>query len=125
VPAALDHQVRSVADRHALRRQGARAAGTAAPFELGGIALDDADLVERNAKAVVDQLRVGGLVALTVRLRADHDADRAVVLERDLGRLLRVAHGRFDVVGHADAAPQPPRRRISLALGEAAPVGPV
>ena len=123
LPAALDHLVRGVADRHPGGGQRARAAGAAALGQAVGIALHDPDLLERHAEPLVQDLGVGGLVALAVRLGADRDADAAVVLEADRGELELIAHRRFDVVAHADAAPEAAPRRLRPALPDAPPVG--
>ena len=102
--ALLDHGVRRVVDRHPLCRQRARAAGPAARGDPAGVALDDADLLERHIQPVVQHLGIGRLVALAVGLGADQHRDRPVRLEAHGGVLGRVAHGRFDVIAHADAA---------------------
>ncbi len=60
-------------------------------------------------------------MALAVRLGADHDADCPVLHEQDPGHLLRIAHGRFDVVGHAAATAQATPLGCGLAAGEAGP----
>ena len=121
--AALDHDVGGVADRHALGGQRARAAGAAAPLELGGVALNDADLLERDAEAVVQHLGVGGLVALAVGLGADHDVDRC---RRRRTRSSPPPAGRPSSIRcsttcrcRAAAAPRAPRRGAR----EAVPVG--
>ena len=64
-------------------RQRARAAGAAAGHE-GGVALAHADDLEGDAELLGDELRIGGLVALAVRLGADDDGDRAVGLDPDM-----------------------------------------
>ena len=51
--------------------QRARAAGAAAGLDPVGVALDDADLLERHAQPLVQDLGVGGVVALAVGLGAD------------------------------------------------------
>ena len=54
------------------------AAGAKPGRDLVGIALVDVDALGRQAELLGDKLRVGGLVALPARLRADQDGDVAV-----------------------------------------------
>ena len=60
-----------VVDRDALGGERARAAGAAAGLDPVGVALDDADLLERHVQPLVQHLGVGGVVALAVGLGAD------------------------------------------------------
>ena len=54
---------------------------------------------------------------------AGAEGDAAVVAEADGDMLGRIAHGRFDVDRHADAAQLAPPRRFRAPLGEARPAG--
>ena len=51
-----------------------------------GVALHDLDPLERHVEILRHDLRIGGLMALTVRLRADQHGEVAVLLELDRAR---------------------------------------
>ncbi len=72
-----------------------RAAGMrpAANLHDGGIAVNDFDLFIGDVEQIGDHLREAGLVALPVRLRADHSIDNAVRTHLDLRLLLRRPDG--------------------------------
>ena len=81
-----------------------RPAGAAAGAHTVGVAVDQRDVLDRDAGLVGDQHRVGGLVALPVRLRAGVDRHRAVVVHLDRPELVAAAAGGdLDVGGHTDA----------------------
>ena len=109
--AFVDHRIGGEQDRLAFGIQAARAAGAAADRDRVGVALADADLVAVDAEPVGGQLHIGGLVPLAGRLRADIDIDEAVIGETDFRAFGRIAAGRFQVVGQADAAPLAALRR--------------
>ncbi len=68
------------------------------------------DPVDRQAELVGHELRVGRLVSLAVRLRADVERDSAVAFERQV-RSLRAREGAgLDIGRHPDAADQALRR---------------
>ena len=99
----FDHAVRSQIDRNALRRDGARPAGSAALPDQIAVPLHEIDLLERNAGSFVQNLREGGLVALAVRLGAHVHVDAAALGEFDFGGFRRIPENCFDIVAKADA----------------------
>src|SRR5947208_1125284 len=52
------------ADHHSADRNRARAAGAVAGRNRAGVALEDADALQRHVELLGDDLRIGGLVAL-------------------------------------------------------------
>ncbi len=65
--------------------------------------MHDPDLLERNTQDVVDDLREGRLVALTVRGCPDLGDDGTVALDRHLGELRRAGRrAHFDIGGDPD-----------------------
>jgi hypothetical protein len=66
----LDHR------RHA-DRTGARAVGAHAHLHLVGVAMDDGDRVDADAKTLGNQLCEGGFMALAVAVRPGQNLDRA------------------------------------------------
>ena len=104
-------------------RDRGRAAGAEAGRDLVGVALQDMHALGRQAELLGDELRVGGLVALPARLRADQDGDVAVGIERDVGGLLAHGAADLDIAGQADAAHQACLLRRLGALGKLLPVG--
>ena len=113
--------------RHADR--GARAVGAHAELHLVGVAMDDRDVVDADAEAVVDDLGEGGLVALAVGVGAGQDLDRADRIDPHFGQFPEADAGaeradrrrRRDAAGldparEADAAELAALRRLRLAL---------
>ena len=77
------------------------------------IGLDVAERGDRQPEQIGGDLRIARLVALAVRLRAEHQRDLAVRLEADLGALARRAARGFEKTGDrraraAGRAPPPP-----------------
>ena len=114
----------------------ARAEGAGAVRNRIGVALDDLDLLDRDAELRRQDLREGGGVALAVIVGAEHGAHGAVGLDANGGRLIEADAGaqrareprrrdprRFDVAGHADAAQSPAPRSGRASLLEMAVVG--
>ncbi len=64
-------------DRGHADRARARAVGAHAELHLVGVAVHDADVVDRDAEPFGHELREGGLVALAVLVTAGEDFDRA------------------------------------------------
>ena len=64
-------------DRRHADRARARAVGAHAELHLVGVAVDDRDVVDRDAEPIGDELGEGRLVALAVGVRAGEDFDRA------------------------------------------------
>src|SRR3546814_20256119 len=78
--------------------------GAAALRQVPGVALVDGDLLRLEAELVGQQLRVGGEMALAVRLRADPQLDAAVVLHLQARGLLAVGAAALAVAGNSEAA---------------------
>ena len=103
--------------------QRARAAGAAALGDEVGVAVDEADLLHRDAGLVVDEHGERRLVALPVGERAGPHGGRAVVVDLDGAELAGpAAGGDLDVGGDADAerdavAPLAPGRLVLAQLG--------
>src|SRR5262249_59865783 len=104
-------------DRGDADRAGARAISAHAELHLVGIAVHDADVVERDAQPFGYDLREGGLVALTVLVTAGENFDRAGWIDAHLrrlpqpdaaaeraDRLARRNPAGLDIGGEADAA---------------------
>ncbi len=73
--ALVDHLVQGIDDRGATDRQRARAIGAHAERHLGGVAVDDIDLLHGDAELVGDDLREGRLMALAVAVAAGEHRD--------------------------------------------------
>ncbi len=70
LPALGDDLVHRLDDRGAADRQRARAVGPHAVGDLGGVAVDDLDRLDRDAEPVGDELGERRLVPLAVAVRA-------------------------------------------------------
>ena len=81
-----DHLVERLEDRRHADRAGARAIGAHAHLHLVGVAMNDRDIVDRNAETIRDELGEGRLVTLAVAVRAGENLDRADRIDPDLGR---------------------------------------
>ena len=80
-----------------------------AAFDRAGVALDEAKRRDRQSEEIGGDLREAGLMALAVRLRAEHQRDTAAGLEADLCALAwRAARG-SEKTDDAEA-PQPAAR---------------
>ena len=91
--------------RHA-DRAGTRTIGAHAHLHLVGVAMDDRDAVDRNAETLGSELGEGRLVALSVRMGASQDLDRADRIDPDLGAFPQSDAGaeRADSGGRCNAA---------------------
>ena len=92
----------------------------AADFHHRGIAVDDVHALVGNVKQIGHHLGEARLVALPVRLRADHGIDagrpgRILRPHLELRLLLRRSDRRLDIIG------EPPAKQLAAALGFAAP----
>ena len=96
-------------DRCAAARDRARAAGAGAGRDQIGVALDHAHVLGRKPQTLGDELRIGGVVALPGRLRADQHGDAAVGIEPHGRGVRAVVAAGLDIGGDPDAA-QPPAR---------------
>src|SRR5664280_2184648 len=120
--AASDIEYRE-AHRRATREERARA-GAAEAVAAIGVALDDADFLERHAEDVDRQLRVAGLDALPHLLRRREDLDEAVRRHVDAHLLFEgVAAGPFQKRGDAAATQQAARFALAPPRRKAVPVG--
>src|SRR6185436_12411240 len=119
----VDRSLRRDPNRRAAGEERARA-GAAETVAARGVALDDADPVDRHAEDVDRELRIAGRDALPHRLRRREDLDDAVGRDVDADLLLeRIAAGPFEERGDAAAAQQAARLRLGATRGEAVPVG--
>ncbi len=78
--------VERLEDRGHADRAGARAVGAHAHLHLVGVAVDDGDVLDRDAEAVGHELRESRLVALAVAMRARQDLDRPYRVDAHFGR---------------------------------------
>src|SRR5439155_3070169 len=78
------------------------------------IAVEDADLVERNAERVGGKLGPRGLVSLAMRGRPGDDRDRPVEFQPGCGAILGKSRSLLDIGRDADAlqSPLPSRGRL-------------
>src|SRR5437868_11361889 len=121
--AGLDHLVAGCDDRGAARHYRFRAAGAAAGDQLVAVALQQPDLLERDARTRAEHLCEGRGVALTVIERAGNDRDGTVGLETDAAHFAARRPGQFEII--ADAAPTQAVARPAFLLphGKAVPIG--
>src|ERR1700731_5160487 len=94
----------------------AGAAMPVAALDLAGIRLDETECSNWQSEQIGGDLRKAGLVALAVRLGAEHQRDAGVWLEADLGALARRAARCLEKTGDAEPA-QPAALRRGLAAG--------
>ena len=117
-------------------RARARAVGAHAELHLVGVAVHDADIVDRDAEPFGDDLGERGLVTLAVLVTAGEDFDRAGRIDPHLGqfpepdaaaeradRLARRNPAGLDIGRDADAAQLVMAGGFALALAEAVVVG--
>ena len=84
----------------------------AATVEIIRIALPKPKSLERQAKRVGRDLGIGGLMALAVGMRADHEVDPAVLAETHFRHFVGLAARGFEKAGIADAAQLAPLARL-------------
>src|SRR5688572_32531433 len=114
----------------------ARAVGAHAELNLVGVAVHDADLVERHAEPIANDLGKGRLVALAMLVTAGEDFHRAERVPAELGgfpepdaaaeranRLARRDSARLDIGGKADAAQLAVPSGFTLAFAKAGILG--
>ena len=99
----LDDGVGGALERVAADMHAARAVGAAPDRHLVGVALDEADDLERHAEPFVHHLRVDGLVALAVRMGAGKDRERAARIEAHHHAVVE-DRGFFEEIADAAAA---------------------
>src|SRR6516225_3973496 len=80
------------------------AAGAAAGEELVAVALDEPDVLERNAKPFAQQLRKGRRMPLSMIKGAGNDGHRAVLLEADAAHFLARGSGAFEKTANTEPA---------------------
>ena len=83
----------------------------AAAIEIVGVALAEAEELERQAERIGGDLRIGRLVALAVGMRADPDVDVAVLADLQLRHLVGLTARGFEKAGVAEAAQLAPLAR--------------
>src|SRR5579863_3577422 len=81
-----------------------RAAGAKPGGDAVGVALEDMDTLRRQAELIRHDLRIGGLMALPGRLRADQDRHVAIGIELHLRGLLAHGAADLDITRKPDAA---------------------
>ena len=91
-------------DRGAARIHRARTAGAAAREQFVAVALQQPDLLERDAELRRQHLRERRGVALAVIERAGNDGDVAIRLEADAAHFLVRRRGDFEIAADAEAA---------------------
>ncbi len=84
-----DDLVHRLDDRRAPDGERARAVGSHAERNAAGVAMDDVDVLDRNAETPGDELRERRLVTLTVTVRAGEHADAAGRMHAHLARLVK------------------------------------
>src|SRR5947207_15055237 len=82
----------------------AGAAMPVAALDLRRVRLDETECSNRESQEIGGDLRKAGLVALPVRLGAEHQGDAAVRLEADLGALARRTTRCLEKTGDAEPA---------------------
>eukprot|EP00043_Microstomoeca_roanoka_P002426 m.38320 g.38320 ORF g.38320 m.38320 type:complete len:1021 (-) comp11478_c0_seq1:708-3770(-) len=113
----VDHLVGGLDQSRAAHGQRARPIGAHAHRRVGGVAVVDLDLARIDADHLGHDLGEGGLVPLTVRMRAGIDADRAGCVDPHGGGFVKTGAGAqlsdevrrrdaagLDVMGDAEAA---------------------
>ena len=100
----------------------ARAVAAAADRHLVGVALHEADVLERHAEPFGHHLRVDGLVALAVRVRAGDDGEHAARIEAQHHAVVE-HRGFFEEIADAAAAQLAVLLQFRRALGKTVPVG--
>ena len=87
----VDHLVHRLGDGRASHREAARPVSPHAERYLGGVAVDDLHILDRNAEAVRDKLGERRLVALAVAVGAGEHRHRTGRVEADLTRFVKPA----------------------------------
>src|SRR3954463_10321976 len=90
-----------------------------AASDFACVGLDKTEQVDRQPQQVGGDLRKAGLVALAVRLGAEHQGYAAVRLEADLGALARRAARCFEKTGDSGPAQLAALRRGARASRKA------
>src|SRR5262249_28989294 len=117
--AALDHLGAGFDQRGASVHEALRAARAAAHDQPVAVALDEPDLVERDAELLMQDLRKRGGVTHAEVERAAQDRDAAVGFEYDAAELLRGRRGGLEIAADAEPAQLAVLTALALALGEA------
>src|SRR5215472_447422 len=93
-----------------MHRAGATVA--VAALDHAGVGLDKTECRKRQPQEIGGDLREAGLVALAVRLGAEHERDAALRLEADFGAFARRAARGLEKTGDAEPAQHRAVRRI-------------
>ena len=100
-----------------------RAAGAVSAGDAIGVALHHFHPFQGNVEILRNDLRIGRLVPLPVRLRADQQREIAVLIEREGAFFPLAPRGAFDIARHAEPANEPALSRFLSARAEARDVG--
>ena len=117
----LDDGIGGAFERIAADMHAARPISAASDRHFVGVALDEADGVDRHAEPLVHHLRIDGLVALAMRMRAGNDRDGAARIEAE-HHLLVEHRGLFQEIADAAAAQLAVLLRFRGAFGITVPV---
>ncbi len=121
--ALLDHLGGGLHDRGAARHDGFGAAAAAAQEETVAVALQQADLLERNAELLAQHLRERGGMAHAEIHGAGQQRDAAVGLEDDAAHLLGGRGGDLEEIADAEPAQLAALAAFALAPRKALEVG--
>ena len=112
-----DEHLGRLVHRRAAELQRTRPSGASAARDEVGVAVDEADAVDRDAGLIADEHGERGLMALAVGERAGPDGGRAVVVDLDRAELAGAATGGdLDVGGDADPERHPVAASPALGL---------
>src|SRR3981189_561099 len=121
--ALLDHQSRSLDDRHPAGGDGARAAGAAAGMHEVAVALFEFYAVEGDAELGGENLRERRRMSLTIVERAGDQPHRAVILEHDLAELDAGGCGDFEIGADGNASELAALAALLFPFGETGVIG--
>ena len=118
----FDDAVGGALERIAADLHAARAIGAAAERYGIGVALHEADVLERHAEPFRHHLRIDGLVALAVRMRAGENGQHAARIEADDHAVVE-HRGFLEEIADAAAAQLAVPLGFGGAFGETVPIG--
>ena len=121
-PGFLDDAVGGLLQRIATNVHAARAVAAAADRHRIGVALHEADVLERHAEPFGGHLRIDGGVALTMRMGAGKDGEHAARIESQHHTIVEHC-GFLEKIADAAAAQLAVLLRLGGAFLEAVPVG--
>src|SRR5258707_973164 len=97
--------------------------GAAASGHNGGVARHELHLFRRNAEAISQHLREGGLMALPARLGAGDRFDLTARMDRQANIFARMSDRALHIVRNADACELAALPRLAAACRESLPIG--